>query len=86
MATSKAATKHDSETGQEKFSQAYRLAGEAAADMVNGVKGQAKVALDENKERAADMAGRAESLIKERPLLSIGCAFVAGWAVSKILK
>ncbi len=84
MATSTA--KKEALEGKEKFSEAYHLAGEAAADLVSGIKDHAKVTLEENKDRAIDMSEKAESLIKERPLLSVGCAFLAGWAVSKILK
>lgn len=72
--------------GQDKLAQAYHLAGEAASDMIGSVKQQAKTQLDVNKERANDVAGKAEALIKDRPLLSIGCAFAAGWVVSKLLK
>ncbi|MDN4504276.1 hypothetical protein QX776_17845 [Alteromonadaceae bacterium BrNp21-10] len=80
-----AATKSD-HSSQEKLTEACHLAGEAASDMMDNVKGQAQATYQANKKRAGEVANQAESLIKERPLLSIGCAFVAGWAVSKLLK
>ncbi|UTA47738.1 hypothetical protein L1F30_16475 [Simiduia sp. 21SJ11W-1] len=83
MATAK---NMNSISSQEKLAQAYHLAGEAAADAVGNVKEQAKATLEANKERATEVADKAESVIKERPLLSVGCAFVAGWAISKLLK
>lgn len=87
MATAKnPSSTSNSNTNQDKFKQAYTLAGEAASDMVDSVKDRAQNQYDVNKQRASDVADKAENVIKERPLLSVGCAFLAGWAVSKLLK
>lgn len=83
MATAKSA---NTVTGQEKFKEAYNLAGEAAADMMDSVKEQAKVKMETNKAKADELGARAEKMIIEKPLLSIGAAFVAGWAFSKLIK
>lgn len=83
MTTSNKSTVH---TSQDKFKQAYQLAGEAAADMAGNIKEQTKSQIDTSKDKASELGDKAENLIKERPLLSIGCAFAAGWAISKIMK
>lgn len=69
-----------------KLKDAYNLAGEAASDYLDGAKGHAKVKIDEGKEKAQELTQKAEAYIKEKPLVSIGAAFVAGWAISKLLK
>jgi ElaB/YqjD/DUF883 family membrane-anchored ribosome-binding protein len=43
-------------------------------------------ALEAGSETVKNKAEQAENMIKERPLLSVGCAFVAGWAISKLIK
>ncbi|NMT18243.1 hypothetical protein HKA89_28075, partial [Vibrio parahaemolyticus] len=49
-------------------------------------KDQAKEKLDVGAQQVQQATKSAENVIKERPLLSIGCAFLAGWAVSKLIK
>ena len=71
---------------QEKMEDAYHLAEEAASETVNTIKNKAKDSLDEGSDKIKIATDQAESIIKERPLLSIGCAFVAGWAISKLIK
>ena len=83
MTTSK---KANAATSQEKFKQAYELAGEAAADIASNIKEQTKTQIGTGKDKADELSNQAENLIKERPLLSIGCAFAAGWVVSKLMK
>ncbi|WP_435235838.1 hypothetical protein ACR30L_19195 [Psychromonas sp. PT13] len=82
MATSKAKT----QSSQEKMEDAYQLAGEAASETVDSLKMQAKEKLGEGTDKVKKVTSQTESIIKERPLLSVGCAFIAGWAVSKLLK
>ena len=84
MATSKAKTK--TQSSQEKIEDAYHLAEEAASDTVDSLKIQAKEKLGESSEKIKEVTNQTESMIKERPLLSVGCAFLAGWAVSKLIK
>lgn len=83
--------------GREKLHQAYNLAGEAAHDTAEHVKMRAREKADQmktrtresvekGKQRAHDVAERAESSIKAHPLVSVGCAFAAGWLIAKILK
>lgn len=42
--------------------------------------------LEASSESVKNTSEKAENIIKERPLLSVGCAFLAGWAVSKLIK
>ena len=83
MTTSKKST---TDTSQEKFKHAYQLAGEAASDIAENIKQQTKSQVDTTKDKASELGEKAENVIKERPLLSIGCAFAAGWAISKLMK
>lgn len=71
---------------QNKMKQAYKLAGEAATDFIQDVKGQAQSKFDENKVKADELTAKAGSAIADKPLLSIGVAFVAGLAISRLLK
>lgn len=86
MTTVKTPKQDEFSQGQEKLSEAYKLAGEAASDIVGGIKSQAKTKISDNKDKAMDATKVAEAFIQEKPLLSLGCAFAAGWLVSKILK
>lgn len=83
MATTKQAANAN---GSDKLKEAYTLASEAASDMMEGVKEKAQGKYEANKVQAEEVAKKAEGFIKERPLTSIGCAFAAGWLVSKVLK
>lgn len=85
------------ESGREKLHQAYNLAGEAAHDTAahvktraretaESVKAHTRESMEKGKERAHDVAERAENSIKAHPLISVGCAFAAGWLIAKILK
>ncbi|SHF60342.1 hypothetical protein SAMN04487965_2363 [Microbulbifer donghaiensis] len=71
---------------QEKLKQAYHLAGEAAHDAADNLKARAKTSVETNKKRATDMAERAESSIRQHPVLSVSCAFAVGWVIAKLLK
>lgn len=101
MATAKApnsgSTSPNSGTTRDKLHQAYHLAGEAAQDTAANVKMRARETADtmkartrhgmeKGKQRAQDVAEKAESSIKAHPLVSVGCAFAAGWLIAKILK
>ena len=94
MATAKAP---NSGSARGKLHQAYNLAGEAAHDTAEQVKARAHDAADtvkartrdgmeKGKQQAHDVAERAENSIKAHPLVSVGCAFAAGWLIAKILK
>jgi ElaB/YqjD/DUF883 family membrane-anchored ribosome-binding protein len=83
MATAKS-PQHNS--GREKLQQAYHLAGEAASDTAGQLKARAKSSVQTNKKRAADIEKKMESSIKEHPILSVGCALVAGWVIAKLMK
>lgn len=82
MATAK--SPHNS--SREKLHQAYNLAGEAAHDTAESLKARAQNSMESGKQRAADVAEKAESSIREHPVLSVSCAFVAGWLIAKLLK
>ncbi|WP_323846882.1 hypothetical protein [Microbulbifer magnicolonia] len=83
MATAKAPTNTGS---QEKLRQAYHLAGEAAHDTADHLKARAKSSIESSKQRAVDAEHRVESSIKAHPVLSVSCAFAAGWLIAKLLK
>ncbi|MEL0657738.1 MULTISPECIES: hypothetical protein [Psychromonas] len=82
MATPKAKTQES----QQKIEEAYHLAEEATSEAVHSLKNKAQESLSEGSEKVKSVTNQAENIIKERPLLSIGCAFLAGWAVSKLIK
>lgn len=81
-----ASAKSPHNSGREKLHQAYQLAGEAASDTAEQLKTRAKSSMQTNKQRATEIAKKAESSIKEHPVLSVGCAFLAGWVIAKLLK
>ncbi|WP_299598615.1 hypothetical protein [uncultured Microbulbifer sp.] len=96
MATAKAPNSGTHST-REKLNKAYHLAGEAAHDTAENVKARAhetaetvkartRASMDKSKERAHDVQVKAENSIKAHPLVSVGCAFAAGWLIAKILK
>ncbi|MBB5212864.1 DUF883 family protein [Microbulbifer hydrolyticus] len=96
MATAKSPNSGTHST-REKLHQAYNLAGEAAHDTAEQVKTRAREtagqvkdrahqSMEHGKQRAHDVAERAENSIKAHPLVSVGCAFAAGWLIAKILK
>lgn len=73
-------------TQQQKLEDAYHLAEQATTEAVGEIKKQTQAKLDAGSETVQDATKQAENIIRERPLLSIGCAFLAGWAVSKLVK
>lgn len=46
----------------------------------------ARVKVEEGKIRAREYGDRAEDFVRERPLVTVGVAFAAGWLVSRLLK
>lgn len=83
MATAKAPQTNSS---REKLAQAYQLAGEAATQTAGDLRARATTTLNSSKRRATDFEKRAEATIKAHPVLSVGCAFAAGWVIAKLLK
>ena len=92
-----ASAKAPHNSGREKLSQAYHLAGEAAHDTAENVKARAREtaetvksrtrdSVEKGKQHAQDMEQRVESSIKAHPLVSVGCAFAAGWLIAKLMK
>ncbi|EGR3402322.1 hypothetical protein DMN98_03345 [Vibrio parahaemolyticus] len=79
-------TKESAVKPQEQFGEAYHLAEQATSEAVGAMKEHAKEKLEVGAENIQQATKSAENVIKERPLLSIGCAFLAGWAVSKLIK
>ncbi|WP_413285242.1 hypothetical protein [Vibrio sp. MA40-2] len=73
-------------TAKKKAEDAYEKAEEATAETVENIKDQVQEKLEASSESVKNATQQAENLIKERPLLSVGCAFLAGWAVSKLIK
>ncbi|WP_346838937.1 hypothetical protein [Microbulbifer sp. SAOS-129_SWC] len=81
-----ATAKDPNSSGPEKLRQAYHLAGEAAHDAADNLKARAKSSVDSNKERAENVMHKAEDSIRKHPLMSVGGAFLVGWAISKLMK
>ncbi|HBC3495640.1 TPA: hypothetical protein KDY87_002987 [Vibrio parahaemolyticus] len=79
-------TKESAVKPQEQFGEAYHLAEQATSEAVGAIKEHAKEKLEVGAENIQQATKSVENVIKERPLLSIGCAFLAGWAVSKLIK
>ncbi|QLE28787.1 hypothetical protein FDP11_25780 [Vibrio parahaemolyticus] len=79
-------TKESAVKPHEQFEEAYHLAEQATSEAVGAMKEHAKEKLEVGAENIQQATKSAENVIKERPLLSIGCAFLAGWAVSKLIK
>ncbi len=71
---------------RQQLNDAYDLAKEAASDAVDAAKYKSSSEVENAKLKATEFADKTESYIKEKPLVSIGAAFVAGWAISKLLK
>ncbi|QDE30064.1 hypothetical protein [Shewanella polaris] len=82
MATTKAKTQDP----KQKIEDACHLAEEATSEAVNSLKDKTKESLNEGSEKIKSVTNQTESIIKEHPLLSVGCAFLAGWAISKLIK
>ncbi len=64
----------------------YEMAEETATEAIESVKNTVQDTLEAGSETVKSKAEQAENMIKERPLLSVGCAFFAGWAISKLIK
>ncbi|MDN2664891.1 hypothetical protein [Psychromonas sp. 14N.309.X.WAT.B.A12] len=79
-------TKAKTQETQNKVEDAYHSAEEAATEAVHSLKNKAQESLAEGSEKIKTTTAQVENVIKERPLLSVGCAFLAGWAISKLIK
>lgn len=58
---------------------AFSLIGNASA-------ATAKAQLQEGKVKALELEGKAEDMVRARPLVTVGVAFAAGWLVSRLLR
>ena len=47
---------------------------------------EARLKMEEGKVRAREYGDRAEDFVRERPLVTVGVAFAAGWLVSRLMK
>ncbi|MFS1524809.1 hypothetical protein ACL7TT_11955 [Microbulbifer sp. 2304DJ12-6] len=83
MATARAPQTNSS---KKKLQQAYNLAGEAASEAAENLKQRAKSSVETQRQRATDVMQKAESSVRERPILAVGCAFMVGWVIAKLLK
>ena len=45
----------------------------------------AKLRMEQGKVQALEMGEKAEAVMRERPLVTVGVAFAAGWLVSRLL-
>ncbi|EKO3429607.1 hypothetical protein K6U20_01415 [Vibrio fluvialis] len=64
----------------------YEMAEGVASEAIENVKNTVQDTLEAGSETVKNKTEQAENMIKERPLLSVGCAFIAGWAISKLIK
>ncbi len=64
----------------------YEAAEEVASEAIKNVKNTVQDTLETGSKTVKNKTEQAENMIKERPLLSVGCAFIAGWAISKLIK
>lgn len=69
-----------------KFIEAYHLAEEAASDLIKNFKVSAEEIFNDQKVNVSNTKDDTIKKIKEKPLLSVGAAFAAGWIISKLLK
>ncbi|HEY7885848.1 MAG TPA: hypothetical protein VIC08_12965 [Cellvibrionaceae bacterium] len=46
----------------------------------------AKLHMEQGKEKAFELSEKAESVAREKPLVTIGVAFAAGWLVSRLMQ
>ncbi len=83
MATAKAPRSNSS---RQKLNQAYHLAGEAATETAQQLTARARSSMLTNRKRVTDLAGKTQTSIKQHPVLSVGCAFAAGWVIAKLFK
>ncbi len=66
--------------------QVYNKAQEAVKETVESMKENAQLNAEAGKEALKNASGVVESTIKEKPFISLGCAFIAGLAIAKVLK
>ena len=71
---------------KQQIEETYEKAEEAAVEVIENVKEAVHETLEASSESVKNTSEKAGNIIKERPLLSVGCAFLAGWAVSKLIK
>lgn len=88
---------YKSELGKQKIKDAGTLIGSGARDikdamkdsaegMVANAKSTAEEKYGSGKDKAAELTAKVEESARKNPLLTIGGAFFAGWAMSKLLK
>lgn len=75
-----------SSESKQQIEETYEKAEEAAVEAIGSIKDTVHETLEASSESMKNTTEKAENVIKERPLLSVGCAFLAGWAVSKLIK
>ena len=59
---------------------------DAVAEIGAASSTSAKARLQEGKLKALELEGRAEEVVKAKPLATIGVAFAAGWLLSRLLR
>lgn len=68
------------------FKEATSSIYDAVGSIGNVTAATAKARLNDGKVRAIELEQKAEELVKGRPLVTVGVAFVAGWLVSYLLQ
>jgi len=59
---------------------------DAIGAMGSATSENAKLQLEKSKLHAQEASEKAESLVREKPLVAVGLAFAAGWLVSRYLQ
>lgn len=68
------------------FKEATSQIYDAVSLIGNASAATAKAQLQEGKVKALELEGKAEELVKARPLVTVGVAFAAGWLLSRFLQ
>ncbi|UTF59763.1 hypothetical protein [Gilvimarinus sp. DA14] len=91
MATQASKTGSNS-TEQASVSEAFDKIKDASASVRDAVgavgsagAASAKLKVEEGREAAREYGSQAENYLRERPLVTVGVAFAAGWVVSRLL-
>lgn len=68
------------------FKEATSSIYDAVGSIGSATAANAKIRLNDGKARAIELEEKAESVVKARPLVTVGVAFAAGWLVSHLLQ
>ncbi|MBF9003298.1 MULTISPECIES: hypothetical protein [Vibrio] len=73
-------------TTGEKIDDVRTKAEELTKEAAETIKEETKKNVESSKKALNSVSGSAENMVKDKPFVSIGCAFVAGVVLAKLLK